>query len=141
MLDIGRFQNNFKVIIQGGLKTVHRWTKDGEGEYVHTNGMEYFNGNFDVDINNIEMIGILIRKHINDRNFSCLKEVDLSIIDNRICWNNIENGNCDLLENSYEINDGIENDDAYICDYDVFVYINGLELTEKELRELFPNAD
>lgn len=141
MLNIERFQKNFKVTIQGGLKLVHEWTNDGEGNYINTNGMEYFNGNFDVDINNLEMIGILIRKHINDRNFSCLKEVDLSIIDNRICWNNIEDGNGDLLESTYEVDKAIENEDAYICDYDVFIYINGLELNEEELREIFPNAD
>lgn len=38
MLSIEKFQNNFKVTIQGGLKSVHEWTEEGEGEeYIHEN--------------------------------------------------------------------------------------------------------
>lgn len=31
MLVVEKFQNNFKVTIQGGLKLVHEWTEEGEG--------------------------------------------------------------------------------------------------------------
>lgn len=86
MLNIDRFQKNFKVTIQGGLKMIHRWTEEGEGEYMHTCGMEYYNDNFDVDINNVHAIGKKILESINKNNYSDFEESDLCIIDNRITW-------------------------------------------------------
>ena len=65
MLNISKFQNNFKVTIQGGLKMVHEWSENGEGDFCQCSGMEYYNGSFDVDIHNIGRIGELILAHIN----------------------------------------------------------------------------
>ena len=53
MLNIEKFLNNFKVTIQGGIKMVHEWTNEGEGDFCQCSGMEYYNGSFDVDIHNI----------------------------------------------------------------------------------------
>lgn len=44
MLNIAKFQNNFKVTIQGGIKMVNEWTKEGEGKFCQYSGMEYYNG-------------------------------------------------------------------------------------------------
>lgn len=138
MLNITKFQNNFKMTIQGGLKMVHEWTEDGEGEFCHCSGMEYYNGSFDVDINNISAIGELLLAHINGSNYSNLKESDLSIIDNRIVWNQIEDNDCNILDTMEEQE---REEKCYICDYDIFVSINGIELMEEELKELLPKAN
>lgn len=138
MLSIEKFQNNFKVTIQGGLKSVHEWTEDGEGEYCFTSGMEYYNGNFDVDICNIDKIGQKILEHINNSNYSNFKETDLVIIDNRITWNQIEDVDCNILQT---VEDQDSEDKTYICVYDLFISINGVELSEDDLREILPKAD
>lgn len=137
MLSIEKFQNNFKVTIQGGLKIVHEWTEDGEGEYCLTSGMEYYNGNFDVDINTMNTIGQKILERINNSNYSDFKESDLTIIDNRISWNQIEDVNCNILQTVEEQD---SEDKTYICDYDIFVSINGVNLSEEDLREILPKA-
>lgn len=137
MLNITKFQNNFKVTIQGGLKMVHEWMEDGEGGFCQWSGMEYYNGSFDVDINNISTIGELLLAHINGSNYSNLKESNLSIIDNRIAWNQIEDSDCNIL-NTVEEQEREEK--CYICDYDIFVSINGVELVEDDLKEILPNA-
>lgn len=137
MLNIKKFSNNFKIIIQGGLKTVHEWGEDGEGNYCFSSGMEYYNGSFDVDINNIEGIGKKVIESINNSNYSSMKESDFTIIDNCLCWNQIENGDCNILETQEEIETA---EKTYICDYDVFISINGIELEEEDLREIFHDA-
>ena len=136
MLNIGKFQNNFKITIQGGLKQVHEWTENGEGEYCFTSGMEYYNGSFDVDIDNISAIGKLIVEHINKCNYTKFAEKDFSVIDNRITWNQIEDNGCNVLSPEEQETE----ERQYICDYDVFVSINGIELEEEELLELLPEA-
>lgn len=138
MLSIEKFQNNFKVTIQGGLKSVHEWTEDGEGEYCFTSGMEYYNGNFDVDICNIDKIGQKILEHINNSNYSNFKETDLVIIDNRITWNQIEDIDCNILQT---VEDQDSENKTFICVYDLFISINGVELSEDDLREILPKAD
>lgn len=35
MLNIEKFLNNFKVTIQGGIKMVHEWTNEGEGDFAN----------------------------------------------------------------------------------------------------------
>lgn len=137
MLVVEKFQNNFKVTIQGGLKLIYEWTEDGEGEYCATSGMEYYNGNFDVDINTIHTIGQKILERINNSNYSDFKESDLAILDNRISWNQIEDVNCNILQT---IKEEDSEDKTYICDYDIFVSINGVELSEEDLREILPKA-
>ena len=139
MLNLQRFQNNFKVTMQGGCKTVHEWnTEEGQGNYISTWGMEYYNGCFDIDINNIEGIGKKILEHINKCNYTDFKESDLTIIDNRISWNQIEDNDCNILET---IEEEERADKCYICDYYLFVSINGVELTEEELRVILPEAE
>lgn len=139
MLNLQRFQNNFKVTIQGGYKMVHEWsTEEGEGDYISTIGMEYYNGSFDIDITNIGSVGKKILEHINKCNYTDFKESDLTIIDNRITWNQIEDNDCNILET---IEEEEESDKCYICDYDIFVSINGIDLTEEELREILPEAE
>lgn len=137
MLNIEKFRNNFKVTIQGGFKTVHEWGEDGEGSYCFSSGMEYYNGSFDVDINYIEEIGKKIIESINNSNYSSMKESDFTIIDNRLCWNQIEDADCNILMSNEEIEAEVK---TYICDYDVFISINGIELKEKDLKELFHDA-
>ena len=138
MLNLQRFQNNFKVTIQGGYKMVHEWTEEGQGDYISTIGREYYNGSFDIDINNVEGIGKKILEHINKCNYTDFKESDLTIIDNRITWNQIEDNDCNILKT---IEEEEEADKCYICDYDIFVSINGVDLTEEELREILPEAE
>ena len=101
-------------------------------------GMEYYNGSFDIDINNVEGIGKKILEHINKCNYTDFKESDLTIIDNRITWNQIEDNDCNILET---IEEEEEADKCYICDYDIFVSINGVDLIEEELREILPEAE
>jgi len=137
MFNIEKFQNNFKVTIQGGLKIVHEWTEEGEGAYCFTSGMEYYNGSFDVNINNINNIGSLILAHINKCNYSTFKMLDLVIIDNRISWNQIEDNECNILET---IEEQETEEKCYICDYDVFISINGIELEEEDLISLLPEV-
>ena len=137
MLSIEKFQNNFKVTIQGGLKSVHEWTEDGEGEYCFTSGMEYYNGNFDVDICNIDKIGQKILEHINNSNYSNFKETDLVVINNRITWNQIEDIDCNILQT---VEDQDSENKTFICVYDLFICINGVELSEDDLREILPKA-
>lgn len=137
MLNIEKFRNNFKIIIQGGLKTVHEWGEDGEGKYCFSSGMEYYNGSFDVNKNHIEDIGKKIIENINNSNYSNMKESDFTIIDNRLSWNQIEDNECNILETQEEIK---AEGKTYICDYGVFISINGIELEEEDLRELFHNA-
>lgn len=134
MLNITKFQNNFKVTIQGGLKMVHEWSKEGEGDFCQCSGMEYYNGSFDVDIHIISRIGDLILAHINKCNYSDFEESDLSIIDNRVSWNQIEDADGNILDT---IEEQERDEKCYICDYDVFVSINGIELEEDDLREIF----
>lgn len=140
MLNIEKFQNNFKVTIQGGLRTVHEWTENGEGDYCFSTGMEYYNGSFDVDINNIQTIGRKIIEHINKSNCSSFnyEESDLTIIDNRISFNQIEDVDCNIIET---VSERQVEENLYICDYDVFVSINGIELSEEELKEILPEAN
>lgn len=138
MLSISKFQNNFKITIQGGLKMVHEWSENGEGDFCQCSGMEYYNGSFDVDIHNISRIGELILAHINTCNYSDLKESDLSIIDNRVSWNQIEDADGNILNTPKEQK---RNEKCYICDYDVFVSINGIKLTEDDLKEILPKTN
>lgn len=137
MLNIEKFRNNFKIIIQGGLKTVYEWGEDGEGNYCFSSGMEYYNRSFDVDKNHIEDIGKKIIENINNSNYSNMKESDFTIIDNRLSWNQIEGNECNILETQEEIK---AEEKTYICDYDVFISINGIELEEEDLREIFYEA-
>lgn len=138
MLNIEKFQNNFKVTIQGGIKMVHEWTNEGEGDFCQCSGMEYYNGSFDVDIHNIHSIGKMVLAHINKCNYSDFKESDLSIIDNRVSWNQIEDADCNILDTTEEQE---REEKCYICDYTVFVSINGIELEEYDLREMLPKAN
>lgn len=138
MLNFTKFQNNFKVTIQGGLKVVHEWTNEGEGDFCQCSGMECYNGSFDINIHNISRIGELILAHINKCNYSDFKESDLSIIDNRVSWNQIEDADCNILDT---IEEQEREEKCYICDYDVFVSINGIELTEDDLREVLPKTN
>ncbi|ENZ28712.1 hypothetical protein HMPREF1087_01206 [[Clostridium] clostridioforme 90A1] len=138
MLNIAKFQNNFKLSIQGGIKMVNEWTKEGEGKFCQYSGMEYYNGNFDVDIHANNRIGELLLAYINKCNYSDFKESDLSIIDNRVSWNQIEDSDCNILDTTEEQE---REEKCYICDYTVFVSINGIELEEYDLREMLPKAN
>lgn len=137
MLNIEKFRNNFKITIQGGLKTVHEWSEDGEGGYCFSSGMEYYGKSFDVDESHIKDIGKKVIESINNSNYSNMEESDFVIIDNRLSWNQIEDNECNILEIQEEIK---AEGKTYICDYDVFISINGIELEEEDLRELFHDA-
>ena len=52
--------------------------------------------------------------------------------------NQIEDNDCNILET---IEEEERADKCYICDYDLFVSINGVELTEEELRAILPEAE
>lgn len=136
VLKLERFQNHFKVTIQGGYKMVHEWTDEGQGDHICSLGMEYFNGSFDIDECSVKDIGKKILEHINKCNYSDYKEYNLTLIDNRITWNQIEDSDCNILKTMKD-----QKDKCYICDYDLFVSINGLDLTAEELRKIFPEAE
>lgn len=99
--------------------------------------MEYYNGSFDVDRNHVKDIGKKVIESINNSNYSNMKESDFTIIDNRLCWNQIEDNDCNILDTQEEIR---TEGKTYICDYDVFISINGIELEEEDLRELYHDA-
>lgn len=138
MLNIEKFSNNYKVTIQGGLKTVHEWSENGEGDYCFSSGMEYYNGSFDVDRSHVKDIGKKVIELINNSNYSNMRESDFSIFSNRLCWNQIEDNDCNILDTQEEIR---TEGKTYICGYDVFISINGIELEEEDLRELFHDAE
>ena len=139
MLNLQKFQNNYNVKIQGVSKMVHEWDiEEGQGNYVMNYSMEHYNGNFDIDKDNIESIGKEILNHINKCNYTDFKETDLTIIDNRITWCQIEDKDCYILET---IEEEKRADECYICDYDLFVTINGVQLEEEDLRAILPKAE
>lgn len=135
MLNIEKFRNNFKIIIQGGLKTVHEWGEDGEGKYCFSSDIESYNKSFDIDINHLEDIGKKVIDSINSSNSSNMKESDFIIMDNCLSWCQIEDADCNILESSEEVEE-----ETYICNYDVSISVNGIELEEEDLRELFHEA-
>lgn len=137
MLDLNKFKNQIILSVQGGYKTVHEWTSDeGEGDCINSFGMKNYNGNFCLNIDESNLIGTTILRHINSCNFSTLTERELSIIENRICWSQLEDKDCNIIST---IEEEKQAEKVYLCDYDIFIYINGIELTEDDLREIFPN--
>lgn len=138
MLNIEKFSNNYKVTIQGGIKKVYEWSENGKGDYCFSSGMEYYNGSFDVNRSHVKDIGEKVIELINNSNYSNMRESDFSIFNNRLCWNQIEDNDCNILDTQEEIR---TEGKTYICDYDVFISINGIELEEEDLRELFHDAE
>ena len=137
MLDLNKFKNQIILSVQGGYKTIHEWTSDeGEGDCINSFGMKNYNGNFCLNIDESNLIGTTILRHINSCNFSTLTERELSIIENRICWSQLEDKDCNIIST---IEEEKQAGKVYLCDYDIFIYINGIELTEDDLREIFPN--
>lgn len=135
MLHIEKISNNYKVTIQGGVKTVHEWGKDEEINYCFSSDIESYNKSFDIDINHLEDIGKKVIDSINSSNSSNMKESDFIIMDNCLSWSQIEDADCNILESSEEVEE-----ETYICNYDVSIFVNGIELKEEDLRELFHKA-
>lgn len=130
MLNLTKFNSKYRVNIGSCVKMIHEWnTEEGQGNYIS----EYYLGDvesFTVAAEDIDKLGEMIIKSINQFNFSDYQESDFNIIDGRFCWCQLEN------EWSFITTEG-----DYICDYDVYITINGIELTEEELREVFPRAN
>ena len=137
MLDLKKFENSYIIKIVGGFKEVSEWNGNKQGIYRHGSDIDYFNCEFTIKENEINNIGTMIINRINGNNYSDIEENNFTIINNCITWNQIEDGFCNILNSKEEI----EKEEYFICDYTVFISINGIELNEKKLREIFPNAN
>lgn len=56
----------------------------------------------------------------------------------KLSINQIEDSDCNILDTTEEQE---REEKCYICDYTVFVSINGIELEEYDLREMLPKAN
>ena len=61
-----------------------------------------------------------------------------AFIENRVSWSQIEDADCNILDTTEEQQ---REEKCYICDYTVFVSINGIELEEYDLREMLTKAN
>lgn len=136
MLDLKRFQNNFIVSMQECTKKIYEWdTENGEGDYVSCYGIDYYDGHFDT--NNFSDIGKKILEYINKHNCSDFNEDDLYIEHDCVYWNQVEDEDCNILKT---IEEEERADECYLCHYRLDVLINGVKLTEDELKDILPKA-
>ena len=134
MLDLGRFSNLYNVRITGVDRMVHKWSEDGEGEYVLSCTPYWMNTTKDLKMEEIQgckITELVLEVIYNQRWSSKLEEGDLCLYDEGY-----------IQFNQLEDNDGYEDANGnFIADYTLKVSINGLDLTGEELQQLFPNAE
>ena len=134
MLDLGRFSDWYNVRITGVDRVVHKWSEDGEAEYVLSDTPDWMNTTKDLTMEEIQggKIAELVLEVINEHGWSSkLEEGDLCLVkEGYIQFNQLED------------NDGYRDENGnFIVDYTLKVSINGLDLTGEELQQLFSNAE
>ena len=134
MLDLGRFSDWYNVRITGVDRVVHKWSEDGEAEYVLSDTPDWMNTTKDLTMEEIQggKITELVLEVINEHRWSSkLEEGDLCLVkEGYIQFNQLED------------NDGYSDTSGnFIVDYTLKVSIKGLDLTGEELQQLFPNAE
>ena len=105
-------------------KMVREWdNEEGEGRYI----CEY--DIMQKTYSDLEMFSpqYFLQKFIENELGFTYDPNDLTIIDNRIIYTQLEN------EEGYEDQYG-----KYICDYDIYITYNFSDFTEEDCRELFP---
>ena len=130
MLNVEKFQKQIVLSIEVD-KIIHEWTENGEGDFVgwynniDTGKPVYY---IPVDRN--------MNKAIKEKVLNYLKDImnygegtKYDIINNTLMYNVLEDEDCNPINS--------ENTDLFLCDYTVSVLLNGIELEEKELQEIF----
>lgn len=131
MLNVEKFQKQIVLSIEVD-KIIHEWTDDeGMGEFVNYFNLDFTGENrFYIPLDNETDITIKdeVIKFLEE-NCNYGKGTKYDIINNTLMYNVLEDEDCNPINS--------ENTDLFLCDYTVSVLLNGIELEEEDLQEIF----
>ena len=142
ILDLSKFNNNYTLNLKGLEKIVHKDSYEhGQGDFVNCQNIKYLNKSFNIksDISKEELTNLIV-EHLQDKLYCKeIKKDWIMICENRVtlCTSEIDNEYASEIitddMKKYE-DEGIQ---VYICDYDFYISINGVELENEDLLNYF----
>lgn len=142
MLKLNKFKKNITIQLKGLCKEVYKSSyEEGQGDYVQTQGIDYLTKTFMIEENNIDNFENMLVSYLQKELYhEKINNEWLSICDNRITLTTSEidtEYSCEIVDDIQQ--EELQGNQCYMCDYDFYILINDMKLSEEELIELLPS--